>query len=127
MKNENNFHRTIKIFKALGEPNRLRIFLALQGRNLCLCQIIPIIKLAPSTISKHLSLLVEAGLIERRKEGKMVNYKGISLKKTDSINRSLINFIKVIIKDKIAIKDIENIQRILNKSKEELCQIYHRK
>lgn len=127
MKNENNFHKIIKIFKALCEPNRLRIFLALQGRNLCLFQIIPIIKLAPSTISKHLSLLLEAGLIERRKEGKMVNYKGISLRKADPIHRSLKNLIKVIIKDKIVKKDIESIEKILKKSKEELCQIYHRK
>ena len=64
----------MKIFKALGDKSRLRIVKMLQQRALCVCEITEILKLAPSTVSQHLSLLREAGLILDRKDGKWVEY-----------------------------------------------------
>ncbi|MBD3290388.1 metalloregulator ArsR/SmtB family transcription factor [candidate division KSB1 bacterium] len=64
----------VKIFKALGDKSRLRIVKMLQQRALCVCEITEILKLAPSTVSQHLSLLREAGLIIDRKDGKWVEY-----------------------------------------------------
>jgi len=63
-----------KLFKALGEETRLRILKMLQIRPLCNCEVQDILGLAPSTISKHLGLLREAGLVEDRREGKWVFY-----------------------------------------------------
>lgn len=63
-----------KTYKALAEPNRLRILKMLQIRPLCVCEITEILQLATSTVSKHLYLLREAELIVDRKEGKWVNY-----------------------------------------------------
>ncbi|UCH09973.1 MAG: winged helix-turn-helix transcriptional regulator [Fidelibacterota bacterium] len=63
-----------KTYKALAEPNRLRILKMLQIRPLCVCEITDILMLATSTVSKHLYLLREADLIVDRKEGKWVNY-----------------------------------------------------
>jgi ArsR family transcriptional regulator len=64
----------LKIFKALGDRNRLRIMKMLEVKPMCVCEITAVLNLAPSTVSKHLSLLHDADLIEGRKEGKWVNY-----------------------------------------------------
>lgn len=64
----------LKIFKALGDRNRLRIMKMLEVKAMCVCEITAILNLAPSTVSKHLSLLHDADLIEDKKEGKWVNY-----------------------------------------------------
>jgi len=63
-----------RLFKALSDPNRLRIVQMLQVRPLCVCEIQELLKLAPSTVSKHLSILREAGFIYDIKEGKWVYY-----------------------------------------------------
>jgi ArsR family transcriptional regulator len=64
----------VKIFKALSDQNRLRIIKMLEQKPLCVCEITSILNLATSTVSKHLYLLREAGLISDKKEGKWVNY-----------------------------------------------------
>lgn len=63
------------VTKALADPNRVRVLLALEGRELCVCQISELCGVAPSTISKHLSILYQAGLIESRKEERWVFYR----------------------------------------------------
>ena len=62
------------IFKALSDPNRLRILKALQSRVLCVCEIRALLLLASSTVSQHLSILKDAGFIIEEKDGKWVNY-----------------------------------------------------
>jgi ArsR family transcriptional regulator len=64
-----------QIFKALGDPNRLRIMKMLEQRELCVCEIRTILKLSNSTVSEHLAVLREAGLIRDAKVGKWVNYR----------------------------------------------------
>lgn len=63
-----------RIFKALSDPNRLRILKMLQTRPLCVCEITEVLQLATSTVSKHLSILKDSGFILEEKEGKWVNY-----------------------------------------------------
>ncbi|MGD8540089.1 MAG: metalloregulator ArsR/SmtB family transcription factor [Candidatus Aminicenantes bacterium] len=67
-----------KIFKALSDKNRLAIVKMLEVKPMCVCEITTTLDLAPSTVSKHLSLLNEAGLIQDHKEGKWVNYSLVS-------------------------------------------------
>ncbi len=64
----------LKVFKALSDKNRLRIMKMLEVRPMCVCEITAVLNLAPSTVSKHLSLLREAELVEETKDGKWVNY-----------------------------------------------------
>ncbi len=64
----------IKVFKALSDPNRVRILKMLEVRPLCVCEITAILELAPSTVSKHLSLLRDVNFILDEKDGKWVNY-----------------------------------------------------
>ncbi len=65
----------LSIVKALDNENRLRVLLSLQAGEVCLCQLIEILELAPSTVSKHVDLLRQAGLVEVRKEGRWRYYR----------------------------------------------------
>jgi DNA-binding transcriptional ArsR family regulator len=65
----------MNITKALADENRVRMLLALQRGELCVCQITELFGLAPSTISKHLSILYQAGLAASRKEGRWIYYR----------------------------------------------------
>ncbi len=63
------------VLKAAGDPNRARILKMLEGGELCACQIVAALNLSQSTVSKHLSLLHAAGLVEERKEGRWVHFR----------------------------------------------------
>jgi ArsR family transcriptional regulator, arsenate/arsenite/antimonite-responsive transcriptional repressor len=65
----------LAITKALADENRLRALMFLRGGQLCVCQIVAALKLAPSTVSKHLAILQQAGLVESRKEGRWMYYR----------------------------------------------------
>jgi DNA-binding transcriptional ArsR family regulator len=66
----------MNITKALADENRIRILLALNGREeLCVCQLIDLLRLAPSTVSKHLFILRNARLIHGRKDGRWMYYR----------------------------------------------------
>ena len=61
--------------RALGDENRARILMALRRGPLCVCQITAFLDLAPSTTSKHLSILRHCRLIEGFKQGRWVYYR----------------------------------------------------
>ncbi len=65
----------MNITRALSDANRVRILIALDGKELCVCQIIDMLGLSPSTVSKHLSILRNARLITGRKEGRWMYYR----------------------------------------------------
>lgn len=62
------------VMKAAADPTRVRILKMLEGGELCVCQLIAVLALSPSTVSKHLFLLKSAGLVNDRKEKKWVHY-----------------------------------------------------
>ena len=64
----------MNITKALADETRVRILMALRDGELCVCQITELFGMAPSTISKHLSILFQAGLVESRKTERWVYY-----------------------------------------------------
>lgn len=64
----------MNITKALADESRIRVLFALRGGELCACQIVEFLALAGSTVSKHLSVLYQAGLVTMRKEGRWVYY-----------------------------------------------------
>jgi DNA-binding transcriptional ArsR family regulator len=65
----------LAVTKALSDENRLRAMMALADGELCVCQIIELLGLAPSTVSKHMAVLYQAGLVDTRKEGRWVHYR----------------------------------------------------
>ena len=103
-----------KIFKALSDPNRLRILKMLTAKSLCVCELTAALKLAGSTVSQHLGILKEAGFIVEVRDGKWVNY-SINITGKNPLIVSLLNLLNYELKDdKIIQKDlsvIENIDR----------------
>jgi len=63
-----------RAFKAAGDPTRTRILKLLQTGELCVCQVQAVLRLAPSTVSKHLGILKAAGLVEDRRDGRWAYY-----------------------------------------------------
>lgn len=68
-------HRSrAKVFKALGHPTRLFLIEELGRGERCVCELRDMVHADISTVSKHLSLLKEAGVVSDRKEGLKVFY-----------------------------------------------------
>ena len=101
-----------KLFKALSDPNRLRILKMLQSKSLCVCEITDVLKLATSTVSKHLSILKDGGFILEQKDGKWVNYL-INPRPSDPIISSLISTLDFWISDdQLIISDKQKVQKV---------------
>lgn len=64
-----------RVFKVLGDSNRIKIMEFLRGGERCQCEIIPILEQSQPTVSRHLRLLEEAGLITSRKDGNRTFYR----------------------------------------------------
>jgi len=63
-----------RVFKAASDSTRFRILCLLENGPLCVCQIVGVLGLSQSTVSKHLSILENAGLIYCEKHGKWSHY-----------------------------------------------------
>lgn len=63
------------ITNALSDPNRVRLLVACLDCERCVCQLVELLDLSNASISKHLSVLKRAGLLESRKEGRWVHYR----------------------------------------------------
>lgn len=68
--NEKELSSEAMIFKALSDINRLKIIKLLKEGELCVCELTTALSTSQSTVSHHLSVLKNAGLIKERKEGK---------------------------------------------------------
>jgi len=64
-----------RLFKALGDPTRLRILALLSGGELCLCEIADALQEAESTLVHHLRMLAEGGMISVQREGKFTYFR----------------------------------------------------
>ena len=105
----------VNVFKALSDPNRIRIIKMLGERELCMCEIREILGLSNSTVSKHLSILRDAKLLLDSKEGKWVNFQ-LNNKAEQKFVRSLITLIKCSFEDDEAVqkdrKKLDHVNRI---------------
>jgi len=59
-----------KVANALSDPGRAKVLLALKGRSLCVCHVVEILKLSFPTVSRHVSILEDAGLLATERRGK---------------------------------------------------------
>lgn len=64
----------IKVFKALADDNRLEIIELLMNGELCACELLEQLRIGQSTLSHHMRILCEAGLVDSRKQGKWMYY-----------------------------------------------------
>ena len=114
----------LSITKALADENRLRALYALQSGELCLCQIIELLRLAPSTVSKHMSILRQAGLIEGRKEGRWIYYRLMGPENPVGVQRALDWICGALTRTKRIQEDGRRLKEILRMDREELCKQY---
>jgi DNA-binding transcriptional ArsR family regulator len=108
--------------KALADEKRLRMLLALRGGELCVCQITELFGLAASTISKHLSILYQAGLVDSRKEGRWMYY-SLAGKGASAPARAAIRWAsKSLAGDPRIADDAARLKKVLAMDPVELCK-----
>lgn len=118
----------LNITKALADPNRLRILAALRccggGGEMCACQIIEMLRLAGSTVSKHLSILQQARLVEARKDGRWMHYRLPEKHEASPAVRSALAWVAEALDGQPEICcDQKSLGKILSIEPGELCQI----
>lgn len=113
--NSNSMRQTLRVTKALSDMQRLRILAMLDRGELCVCQIVTVLGLAPSTVSKHLSLLSEADLVVSRKDGRWAYY---SLPKGDAavfVSPVMAWLKKALLNDAIVGDDVKKLDEVNGK------------
>jgi len=116
----------IDMAKALSDENRVRALMMLRSGELCVCQLIEMLGLAPSTVSKHMSILRQARLVQAHKQGKWMYYR---LADKDS-PKEAIQAVKwarsCLSKDKRVTADAKQLRKVCRMDKNELCKKYKR-
>lgn len=70
----NDYKFNALVFKAFCDENRLRIIEQLQHGEICACNLLDKLPIGQSTLSHHMKILIESGVVEPRKDGKWVYY-----------------------------------------------------
>jgi len=114
------------VTKALSDPNRVRIVLALRRGELCVCQITKLLGFAPSTISRHLSILHHAGLVRFRKSARWVYYRLPDKSAPVAAREALAWVYKSLGGSLMAVADETRLKQLLRADPAELCRRQYR-
>ncbi len=108
-------------FKALADRNRIKIIAALLHKSeVCACQLQEFLQVSGATVSKHVSLLIQTGFVQSRKEGRWVLY---TVSKEDVRLAALFKWVSQEIKFDSALQhDLTHFNTIMNIDPEELCK-----
>jgi len=102
-----------RVFKALADRNRLRILKMLASRSLSVSEIRQVLNLTQPSVSRHMRILRDAGLVDNRKEGSSANY---FLAAENTFVRGLLKDLSFWLdNDEIAKKDYQIIRRVIKK------------
>jgi DNA-binding transcriptional ArsR family regulator len=110
------------VAKALADEHRVRMVLALQAGELCVCQITGLFQLAASTVSKHLAVLYQARLVECRKEGRWMYYSLPGKEASKGVREALLWVQRALAGEPCVQDDLERLKRILKLDPSELCK-----
>ena len=112
----------LDVTKALADGSRLRILMALAGGELCVCQIVELLRLAPSTVSKHVSILRQARLVESRKEGRWMYYRLPDRDAPKAVRDAVAWLRRCLAESPQIVRDAKELKRILSMDPEEICK-----
>jgi DNA-binding transcriptional ArsR family regulator len=112
----------LAVTKALADGNRLRVLMALRGGELCVCQIVAFLQLAPSTTSKHMAILRQARLVESRKEGRWMYYRLPDRDAPKAVKDAVAWVRRYLAESPQIVRDEKELKKILNLDPEVLCQ-----
>lgn len=113
----------LNITRALSDENRVRILMMLADGELCVCQIIELLGLAPSTVSKHMWILRQANLVQCRKDGRWMYYSLVGKNISKSARTAVEWLLSDLENDPKIIADQKLLKRLLKTDKKKLCQI----
>ena len=117
----------LTVAKAVADENRARILLFLRQGELCVCQIVEMLELAPSTVSKHLSVLGRAGLIESRKDGRWIYYR-LARKDASPAAREAIRWVQRCLDEAPRIvADANRLKAVRRTNVKKFCCHYHKR
>ena len=114
----------LSIAKALGDESRLRALIAVKDGELCLCQIIQVLGLSPATVSKHMNILEQAGLVTRTRQGKWRFYRLADGSARRAVKRALEWVLGELRNDPRVAEDARNIRKVRRQDLEELSACY---
>lgn len=109
----------VKVMKALSDPNRIKVVKMLQRRSMCVCELESALGIAQPTVSKHLKVLEEAGLVAFRKEGLWVNYMLADGERNAYAKMMLLN-LQGWLNEEREVKDL--LERVPSINRENLCR-----
>ena len=109
----------IKVMKALSDPNRVKIVKMLQHKLMCVCELQEALQISQSSVSKHLKLLEEAGLVDFKKDGLWVNYHLTDGRKSPYVS-SLMGNLRHWLEDEPEM--VELIKKLPHIRREEICK-----
>jgi len=115
-------HLFMAVTKALADENRVRALLALEGRELCVCQIVELLGLAPSTVSKHMSILRQARLVVVRKDGRWMYYRLAGDEAPAEVQEAITWVCGSLARAPRVRRDARRLKEILRLDPEELCR-----
>jgi ArsR family transcriptional regulator, arsenate/arsenite/antimonite-responsive transcriptional repressor len=112
----------LSIARALSDENRVRALLALGDQEVCVCQLIELLQLAPSTVSKHMSILKQAKLVTGHKRGRWMYYR-LPGKSASSIVQQALSWVRQAAShDEQILIDAEQMKKILETNREFICE-----
>jgi DNA-binding transcriptional ArsR family regulator len=125
---EHDMDDFIAITKALSDSHRIRALMALRDGELCVCQIIELLGLAPSTVSKHMSVLKQAGLVASRKEERWMYYRLPAENDMPGLVRGAIKWIfQGLENDDTICRDHKDLMKIIKQNPSSLCKLQRNK
>jgi ArsR family transcriptional regulator len=114
----------LAIAKALSDENRVRTLMFLRDGELCVCQIIEMLGLAPSTVSKHMAVLHGAGLVETHKDGRWMFYRLPERSASTGATASLRWVQELLADDRQVRDDATRLKGVKRTPVRELCRHY---
>ena len=111
----------------MADPTRVRILAALQGRELCVCELCDALEVSQSTLSTHLQVIRDAGLVKTRKQGKWIYYAPAPAK--ESLTQAVFAFFAGNLRsDELIRRDASRIrQRLSERDGGECCRGFEQK
>ena len=109
----------VKVMKALSDPNRVKIVKLLQQKVMCVCELRAALKISQPSVSKHLKILEEAGLVDYQKDGLWVNYY-LTDGRHSPYAASLLGHLKHWLNDDSQVAELAKKAPLLNR--EEICK-----
>jgi ArsR family transcriptional regulator len=111
----------IAIARALCDPTRIRVIAALRNGELCVCELVDALEISQSSLSSHLQICREVGVVSTRKESRWIYY-SLSAHYAPLIE-SIFSELQTLGKDEQLRQDVRRLKRRLQMRKGGRCVI----